>query len=187
MSARFNFSSGDTTKNCESQWKREWGSFIMFAFVRICRLVYEDGDRMSSLDPTTDKKASILVPRQDVINSIESIQNKFSLHDIWRIKNMNNFSYTWSKSSPFIFCKNDCLILDKSNDLVTNVDIVASIEADHYSIVIELENIKRSCKGPGFWKLNTFLLYQPYYLEIIDSALPNCLDDAKDLSGNRAI
>ena len=122
-----------------------------------------------------------------MINSIENIQNEFSLHDIWRIKNPNTRSYTWSKSSPFIFCRLDYwLISDNLNDLVTQVDIVASIKTDHSSIILELENIKESRKGPGFWKLNTSLLDRPDYLDMINSELPNWLDDAKDLSGNRA-
>ena len=122
-----------------------------------------------------------------MINSIENIQNEFSLHDIWRIKNPNTRSYTWSKSSPFIFCRLDYwLISDNLNDSVTQVDVVASIKTDHSSIILELENIKESRKGPGFWKLNTSLLDRPDYLDMINSELPNWLDDAKDLSGNRA-
>lgn len=67
------------------------------------------------------------------------------------------------------------LILDNLNDLVTQVDIVASIKTDHSSIILELEDIKESRKGPGFWKLHTSLLNRS-----------NWLDDAKDLTDNRA-
>ena len=247
------------TKNCESQWKKEWGSSIMFSHGRTnargvavlirsgldivilhehCdskgRLImlnakikdknyllvnlygpnkdaeavcfYQDlsttlrgidldsdsnvivgGDFNCPLDPTIDKKGGVVIPRQHVINSIENIQNEFSLHDIWRIKNPNTRSYTWSKSSPFIFCRLDYwLISDNLNDLVTQVDIVASIKTDHCSIILELENIKESRKGPGFWKLNASLLNRPDYLDMIRSELPNWLDDAKDLSDNSA-
>ena len=145
------------------------------------------GDFNCPLDPTIDKKGGILIPRQHVINSIENIQNEFSLHDIWRIKNPNTRSYTWSKSCPFIFCRLDYwLISDNLNDLVTQVDIVASIKTDHSSIILEIEDIKESRKGPGFWRLNTSLLNRPDYLDMINSELPNWLDDAKDLSDNRA-
>ena len=63
---------------------------------------------------------------------------------------------------------------------------MASIKTDHSSIVLELKDIKKSCKGPGFWKLTTSLLDRPDYLDMINSELPNWLDDAKDLSDNRA-
>jgi len=78
------------------------------------------------------------------------------------------------------------LISDKLNDLVTQVDIVASIKTDRSCIVLELENIKESYKGPGFWKLNTSMLDRPDYLDVINSELPNWLDDARDLPDNRA-
>ena len=52
------------------------------------------GDFNCPLNPTLDKKGGILIPRQHVINSIENIQNEFSLHDIWRIKNPNTCSFT---------------------------------------------------------------------------------------------
>ena len=40
------------------------------------------GDFNCPLDPTMDQKGGILIPRQHVINSIESIQSEFSLHDV---------------------------------------------------------------------------------------------------------
>ena len=57
---------------------------------------------------------------------------------------------------------------------------MASIKTDHSSIVLELENIKERRKGAGFWKLNTSLLYRPDYLDMINSELPNWLDNAKE-------
>ena len=150
-------------------------------------MIHVGGDLNCPLDLIIDKKGGILIPRQHVINSIENIQNEFSLQAIWRIKNPNTRSYTWSKSSPFIFGRPDSgLILNKLNDLVTQVDIVASFKTDHSSILLELENIQESCKGAGFWKLNTSLLARPDYLNMINSELPNWLDEAKDLSDHRA-
>ena len=61
------------------------------------------GDFNCPLNPTLDKKGGILIPSQHVINSIENVQNEFSIHDIWRIKNPNTHSFTWSKNHPFIF------------------------------------------------------------------------------------
>jgi len=137
------------------------------------------GDFNCPLDPTLDKKRRY--------SNSSTTCDKFNLHDIWRIKNPNTLSYTWSKSSPFISCRLDYwLISDNLNDLVTQVDIVASIKTDHSSIILELEDIKDSRKGPGFWKLNTYLLNRPDYLDVIKSELPNWLDDAKDLTDNSA-
>ena len=39
------------------------------------------------LDITLDKKGGLPIPRKYVINSIDELQNEFSLHDIWCLKN----------------------------------------------------------------------------------------------------
>ena len=89
----------------------------LFSFIRMCRPllrgvdldsardsnVIAGGDLNCALDPTLDKRGDILIPRQHVIKSIESFQNELNLHDIWRIKNSNTLSYTWSKMLTFHF------------------------------------------------------------------------------------
>ena len=248
-----------STKNCESQWKKEWGSLISFSHgtsnVRGVAVLFKSkldivilqelfdskgrllvlnvkikdksyrlvnvygpnkdaqavrfyqtlslnlrqmeldgddnviigGDFNCPLDPTMDKKGGILIPRQHVINSIESIQSEFSLHDVWRVKNPNTRSFTWSKISPFIFCRLDYwLISDSLHDLVSQVDILASIKTDHSSIVLELQDIQETCRGPGFWKLNSSLLSRPDYVDMINNEFPVWLEEAKDLSRSRS-
>ena len=144
------------------------------------------GDFNCPLDPAKDKKGGILIPRQHLINSIENIQSEFNLHDIWRVKNPTTLSFTWSKISPFIFCRLDYwLISDSLHDLVTRVDMIGSIKTDHSAIVLELKEIEENCKGPGFWKLNTSLLANPEYVKTITSELPTWVEEANDLSNNR--
>lgn len=85
------------------------------------------GDFNCPLDPAKDRKGGISIPRLHLINSIENIQSEFNLHDIWRVKNPSTLSFTWSKTSPFIFCRLDYwLISDSLHDLVTRVGIIAS-------------------------------------------------------------
>ena len=79
-----------------------------------------------------------------------------------------------AKAPPFIFCRLDYwLISDSLHDLVTQVDIIASIKTDHSAVVLELKEIEESCKGPGFWKLNTSLLTRPEYVEMITKEVPS--------------
>lgn len=66
------------------------------------------------LDITLDKKDGLPIPRKYAINSIDEYQNEFSLHDIWRLKNLTLQSFTWGRCPPFIFCRLDYwLISDK--------------------------------------------------------------------------
>ena len=86
----------------------------------------------------------------------------------------------------FYICRLDYwLISDSLHDLVTQVDIVASIKTDHSAIILELKEIEENCKGPGFWKLNTSLLNRQEYVEMITDGLPNWIEEASDLSNNR--
>ena len=77
-----------------------------------------------------------------------------------------------AKATLLFFCRLDYwLISDKLNDLVTQVDIQASIKTDHSSIILELEDVKEGPRGPGFWKLNTSLLARSDYVEMINNFL----------------
>ena len=74
------------------------------------------------------------------------------------------------------------LIIGLFNDLGTHSDILAAIKTDHSSIILELveiQEIEESCRGPGFWKLNTFVLAGADYTEMISNVLRNWLEDAK--------
>ena len=64
--------------------------------------------------------------------------------------------------------------------MVTRVDIVLSLETDHSAIFLELEEINSSGGGVGFWKLNTTLLVNEDYKNIITTNLPIWLDEGKD-------
>ena len=146
------------------------------------------GDFNCPLNINLDKKGGIQIPRRHVVKSIEEIQDEFSLHDIWRIKNPNQQSFTWGRCSPFVFCRLDYwLISDKLHDLVANVDILPSIKSDHSTIFLELEEIKENNRGPGYWKLNTTLLANEEYKKIINDKLPIWLEEAKDLKDRKSI
>ena len=58
------------------------------------------GDFNCPLDPKLDKKGGVMVPRKMVIDNIECLQNELDLVDVWRIKNPQSRSYTWSQKSP---------------------------------------------------------------------------------------
>ena len=146
------------------------------------------GDFNCPLDITLDKKGGLPIPRKYVINSIDELQNEFSLHDIWRLKNPTLQSFTWGRCSPFIFCRLDYwLISDKLHDLVTKVDIIPSIKTDHSAIFLELEEIESSGRGAGFWKLNTSLLANENYKHMITNNLPTWLDAGKDIHDPRLL
>ena len=49
-----------------------------------------------------DKRGGIMMPRKSAVNSIECLQSEVDLVDIWRVKNPQTKSFTWSQKSPVI-------------------------------------------------------------------------------------
>jgi len=52
------------------------------------------GDLICPINPIIDKRGGNLILRQAIINTIEMLQSELDLHDIWRVKNPTNRSYT---------------------------------------------------------------------------------------------
>ena len=131
------------------------------------------GDFNCPLNPLLDKKGGILIPRANVIRAIETLKENFSLQDIWRVKNPDLKSVTWSQKSPFVFCRLDYWLTSfHLFDNVKNVDIVPAIKTDHSAITIEFESIDQQLKGSGSWKLNVSLLLKKDYIEEMEFNIP---------------
>lgn len=59
----------------------------------------------------------------------------FDLVEIWRIKNPQTKSYTWSQNSPTILCQLDFwLISNNLCDFVVDTNIIPAIKTDHTAI-----------------------------------------------------
>ena len=119
-------------------------------------LVYEDkiiigGDFNCPINPLLDKQGRILVARQKIVDRIEEIQEVFNLHDVWRVKNPQTKSFTWSQKSPFIFCRLDYWLISNSfQDSIKDVDIIAAIRTDHSAILLHLQELEECKRGTRF-------------------------------------
>ena len=124
------------------------------------------GDYNCPLNPTLDKKGGTMTPRKSVINCINDVQSQLDLVDIWRVKNPQTKSFTWSQRSPPIFCRLDYwLISNNLHDWVKATNIIPAIRTDHSAIYLELGKVDKEAKGPGFWKMNTSILEDDEYID----------------------
>ena len=147
------------------------------------------GDFNCPLNPVLDKKRGHFTPRKSVIDTIESLQEELDLVDIWRVKNPTKKSFTWSQTSPLIFCRLDFWLISNSlHDLVKTADIIPAVRTDHAAISLKLVNTLNDLKGPGFWKLNCSLLDDEDYVKDIEERIPVWLAEGRDeLSESRSV
>ena len=73
-----------------------------------------------------DKKGGVMTPRKTAVESISCMQSEVGLIEIWRIKDPDTKSYTWSQISLNVFCRLDYWLI--SNNLQ---DIIPAIKTDH--------------------------------------------------------
>ena len=134
------------------------------------------GDFNCPLNPTIciDKKGGFLNPRKAVISTISNLQEELDLVDIWRVKNPEKKSFTWSQNSLMIFCRLDYwLISNALHDLVKiTADIIPAIRTDHSAIILEVVNTLTDVKGPDVWKMNCSLLDDEEYVNVISESIP---------------
>ena len=124
----------------------------------------------------------MLLQRKSVTNCIECLQSQLDLVDIWRIKNPNTKSFTWSQKAPRIFCRLDYyLISNNLFDTVRSTDISPAIRIDH-------EKLENGQRGPGYWKLNCSLLADDAYVNSVTDLLPIWVAEGrKELSDHRSV
>ena len=123
-----------------------------------------------------------MIPRKAVIESIECLQDELDLVDIWRAKNPETKSYTWSKKSPAFFCRLDYwLISNNLCDYVQSTGITPAVKTDHAAIDLCISDIVDEVKGPGMWKLNVSLLDDEDYLKDLEQNLPKWNQEGEKL------
>ena len=77
------------------------------------------------------------------------------------------------------------LISDTLQDLIKNVDIIAAIKTDHSDIVLHLQGVEETKKGPGFWKMNTSVLSDEKFIQLMKMNLEVWKEEGKELSDIR--
>ena len=108
------------------------------------------------------------------------------MHDVWRVKNPQAKSFTWSQKSPFIFCRLDYWLISNSlQDLIKDVNIIAAIRSDHSAILLHLQEIEGCQRGPGFWKMNTSLLTDENFVQKMKEKLDQWKKEGEEFSDVR--
>ena len=102
------------------------------------------------------------------------------LVDAWRILNPDISRFTWHQKHPEIYCRLDFFLLSQSIlGNVTCADITPGFQTDHSMISLNISSHTNK-RGPGFWKLNTSLLNEEIYVNLIKETIHETQVEYKD-------
>ena len=136
------------------------------------------GDFNIIFDPDLDKQGGRKKVKQESLNVLNNILENFDLVDIWRVRNPSAKRFTWRQRKPLVQCRLDFwLISNALQDLIVKTDIVSAISTDHSAINVFLRSLVDSQRGPSYWKLNTDLLNDINYVNLINDSFPNWLEE----------
>ena len=98
------------------------------------------------------------------INIINNIIDTFNSVDIWRLRNPLDKSFTWRSLHPIVQRRLDYfLISEEVQSSIVDTNIKPAVGTDHSSIVMILNSVSHTSRGPSHWRLNVSLLEDPEY------------------------
>ena len=91
----------------------------------------------------------------------------------------NTKRFTWRRRNPEIQCHLDFFLISVSLISTTSrADILPGFKTNHSLITLHLTN-NTNPRGPGFWKLNTSLLSDEEYIDLIKKTIKEVVNESK--------
>ena len=149
-----------------------------------CDFIIFGGDFNLVCDIHKDKKGGIPSTHSKSRDEVEILKENFELTDIWRVLNPDATRFTWRRKKPEIQCRLDFFLI--SNTLcpaTSNAEILPGYRTDHSIITVRI-NTATNPRGPGFWKLNTHLLTESEYINLIRKTIT---DVSKEYEGQNEV
>ena len=103
---------------------------------------------------------------------IDQIKVEFDLQDLWRKRFPNRKQFTWSNGQQTHQSRIDRIYIP-SNWITksSNANILPFSWSDHDLVTSTFDLPQNSIRGPGTWKLNTSVLQEQAYKELISKFL----------------
>ena len=140
-------------------------------------------------DPTLDRKGdNLLVTKQykHIGMCIKDLLAECNLKDIWRTKNPNRKSYTWSTRDISIQSRLDYMYTSEhAFDSICKSNILPQIFSDHSPVLLSYSGISSTRESRGLWKLNNCFLKVEEYIDLINTNLNKWVEEATTLDDTR--
>jgi hypothetical protein len=103
--------------------------------------------------------------KDQCIEIVDEISNRFELNDTWRLKNPDSKRFTWRQKNPQIHSRLDYWFLsDSIFDWVEEIKIIPAPRTDHSAVYISVSSFAKSDRGRGYWKLNNTIIDEENYI-----------------------
>ena len=140
-----------------------------FDYLIIC------GDFNLVLDPQKDSKNYKNINNPKSRQHVMELMDNFELLDAYRSIHPDIQRYTWRRKNPVKQARLDYFLVSSCTmDVIGGCNILPSYRSDHSIVELDLTLHKFEI-GKGTWKLNTGLLKNPDYLNMIN----NIIDEEK--------
>ena len=138
-----------------------------------------------------DKQGGNRVLKHDAIDAFGQLQQRFSLTDIYRVKNPDRVEFSWEVLNPTVIKERiDILFVSESlHDYITDTGIIPVHKtcSDHGIPYVKIKGYGIPTRGPGIWKMNNLLLQDKTYVSEMKTEIPKWIDTAEqDLPENLA-
>lgn len=125
------------------------------------------GDFNATPDPSLDSSSGT----RRLTPSLSTIFHSQDLYDAWRCMHAGERDYTFFSSPHRVYSRIDLFLVDQGTlSQVTSTTINTITWSDHASITLSL-NDDSMCNIPHMWRLNTYLMQQPDFKNIISKNL----------------
>ena len=140
-------------------------------------------------DHTLDREGGNLIVTKQYKHKgtcIDDILAEFHLKDIWRTKNTNKKSYTWSTRDKSIQSRLDYMYTSEhAFDSICKSNILPQIFSDHSPVLLSYKDNSSTRESRGLWKLNNCFLKEPEYIDLINTNLTNWVEEATALDDTK--
>lgn len=142
------------------------------------------GDFNTVINPVLDKRGGRELTHVRARISIHNLIDQFNLIDIWRSQHLNIKNFTWSSSSEQpILCRLDYFLISNSlSGRIDSSDISHGFRSDHSLVSFSIN--PQVSRGPGFWKLNTSLLQDEKYIDMVKNVIDKTKQDCRSNNPN---
>ena len=145
-----------------------------------CEEIIIGGDFYLVLDIEKDKSGGLARTHLNAKKVVNDFCENMDLVDAWRILNPDIRRFTWRLKHPEVHCRLDFFLVSQSIlGNVTRTDITPGFQTDHSMISLNISSHTNK-RGSGFWKLNTSLLNEETYVNLMKETIRETQDEYKD-------